>query len=128
MISRPDSAILPWLAATTAATMATMLSTEISGSTSTAVFTRAPSRRWAIRPRMIGSSTILRMDMNMALNDTGSHSDASSQISAGVTSGASRVVTAVIDTDSARSVSYTHLVAEAAEALPFADAPPLLRD
>ncbi|OKN71614.1 hypothetical protein AM469_006488 [Pseudomonas aeruginosa] len=51
----------------------------------------------------MGTSTTWRIDRNIAANDTGSQAEASSQTSAGVTSGASRVVTEVIATDRATS-------------------------
>src|SRR3990167_11294830 len=110
MISRPDSAILPWLAATTAATMITMLTTDTSGSTSTAWRTRSPSTRCATTPSTIGNSTTCRIDQNNSMNDTGSQAEASSQISAGVSSGARRVVTAAIATDNARSPRASQVI------------------
>ena len=103
MISSPDSAMRAWLAATTAATITTMLTTEASGSTSTRAPTRWPSRRWATRPRAMGKSTTCRIDQNSPPKEIGSQVEASSQISAGVSRGASRVVTAAMATDSARS-------------------------
>ncbi|MCY1539490.1 hypothetical protein D9M68_750780 [compost metagenome] len=80
MISTSGSAIFAWLAA---AAMATMLATGISGSTSIANFIRSPSGRCTIRPRMIGSSTTLRIETNIADKDAGSHAEASSQIGVG---------------------------------------------
>src|SRR3546814_19730597 len=54
-------------------------------------------------PSTMGSSTICRIDQKSAENDTGNQAEASSQISAGVNNGASRVVMAESDTAKARS-------------------------
>nr|BFE95048.1 hypothetical protein GCM10020185_55840 [Pseudomonas brassicacearum subsp. brassicacearum] len=54
-------------------------------------------------PSAIGNRTICRIDQNSAENDTGNQAEASSQISAGVSRGASRVVRAEIATARARS-------------------------
>ncbi|KXJ30493.1 hypothetical protein AX284_08025 [Pseudomonas sp. HUK17] len=51
----------------------------------------------------MGSSTTCRIDQNRPPKEIGSQVEASSQISAGVSRGASRVVTAAMATDSARS-------------------------
>ncbi|MNF75343.1 hypothetical protein D3C84_574070 [compost metagenome] len=110
MINRPDSAIFAWLAATTAVTMITMLTTDTSGNTSTAWRTLSPSTRWATTPSTIGSSTTCRIDQNNSMNDTGNQAEASSQIRAGVSSGARRVVTAAMATDSARSPRASQVI------------------
>src|SRR3989344_4781086 len=82
MINRPDSAIFAWLAATTAVTMITMLTTETRGNTSTAWRTLSPSSRWAATPSTIGSSTTWRIDQNSSMNDTGSHGHRQRQVAA----------------------------------------------
>ncbi len=51
----------------------------------------------------MGSITNCRIDQNMSMKDTGSQAEARSQISVGVSSGASRVVTAAMATARARS-------------------------
>ena len=69
-IIRAVSAILSALAETTAVTIEIIANTLIKGNATTTFFTTVPNKAFTTTPPMIGKSTILTIDQNIATGST----------------------------------------------------------
>ena len=79
------------------------MTTDTTGMTGS-IFSTVLSKKWcAVSPSSKGRRTIWAMEIIMAVKDTSIHEPARSQVRVGVTTGASRVVAMVMETDKATS-------------------------
>ena len=76
---------------------------ESNGSNFSIRRTKPPNAALIASPNPIGKITTCTIDSIIAVKDTSSHAPASNNVKVGVTSGASKVVVIVIETDNATS-------------------------